>query len=225
MTPYLYILYHPSSHRIYVGSKYGKDAEPEQFMVTYFTSKPEVTAAILETGLSQWAYWIQPVPEARKLTVKQRMSAMQKLEWHAIYALRAHGGFNLMNTDTAPIVRETRKKKKWVTKGFEGKTHRADSRAAISAGTKGKTAWNKGYDMWEGNGPPNKGTTHKESSIELMRINSRGPHTEEHTRNRIASMVATKALKKGVREPCDICGKSYTVLGMRQHKQRIHGCS
>jgi hypothetical protein len=50
MTPYFYKLKHKKTGKYYIGSQYGKNSNPENLWVTYFTSSKIVNSIILEDG-------------------------------------------------------------------------------------------------------------------------------------------------------------------------------
>jgi len=71
MTPYIYKIKHIPSGRYYIGSQYGKNADPENFWSSYVTSSKYVQQLITEDGLDSFmVVKVAPRHDAREYESK-----------------------------------------------------------------------------------------------------------------------------------------------------------
>lgn len=71
MTPYFYKIKHLPSGRYYIGSQYGKTADPEKFWKTYLTSSKEILRLVEETGKDSFeTLKLKARPDAREYESK-----------------------------------------------------------------------------------------------------------------------------------------------------------
>ncbi len=76
MTPYFYKLKHKKTGKYYVGSQYGKDSNPDNLWVNYFTSSKIVNSLINEDGKDSFVIVeIKPRPDAREYEQRYLLKA------------------------------------------------------------------------------------------------------------------------------------------------------
>jgi hypothetical protein len=54
MNPYYYVIKHKSSGKLYIGSQYGKNSNPDNLLKTYFTSSKKVKELIEKDGIDSF---------------------------------------------------------------------------------------------------------------------------------------------------------------------------
>jgi hypothetical protein len=57
-TPYVYLLKNKTTGMKYIGAKYAKNADPDTFWITYFTSSKRVKYLISAFGVNDFSYKI-----------------------------------------------------------------------------------------------------------------------------------------------------------------------
>lgn len=71
MKPYYYVIKHKPSGKLYVGSQYGKNSNPENLLTTYFTSSKLVKELIEKDGVESFEIeYIDCRPDAREYEQK-----------------------------------------------------------------------------------------------------------------------------------------------------------
>jgi len=79
MKPYYYVIKHKPSGKLYVGSQYGKNSNPENLLTTYFTSSKLVKELIEKDGVESFEIeYIDCRPDAREYEQKFLMKRYEK---------------------------------------------------------------------------------------------------------------------------------------------------
>jgi hypothetical protein len=79
MTPYYYVIKHKPSGKLYAGSQYGKNSNPENLLKTYFTSSKLVKELIEKDGVESFEIeYIDCRPDAREYEQKFLMEQYKK---------------------------------------------------------------------------------------------------------------------------------------------------
>ena len=79
MKPYYYVIKHKPSGKLYVGSQYGKNSNPENLLTTYFTSSKLVKELIEKDGVESFEIeYIDCRPDAREYEQKFLMERYEK---------------------------------------------------------------------------------------------------------------------------------------------------
>jgi hypothetical protein len=79
MKPYYYVIKHKPSGKLYVGSQYGKNSNPENLLTTYFTSSKLVKELIEKDGVESFEIeYIDCRPDAREYEQKFLMERYKK---------------------------------------------------------------------------------------------------------------------------------------------------
>ncbi len=87
MKPYTYFLYHVPTGYKYYGARYSKNAHPDDFWKTYFTSSKKVKELISEYGSDTFEYKIRRVFDTAESciiweqTVIRRFNILSKRDW------------------------------------------------------------------------------------------------------------------------------------------------
>ena len=113
MRPYVYFLKHLPSGAKYIGAKYGKDADPSLFWVSYFTSSDKVKQLLEEGSSTDFIFSIRKEFQTRTECLDYETRLLKRLD-----AARRSDFLNQHNNDNSNVSWAKEKRSKSQTKRY-----------------------------------------------------------------------------------------------------------
>jgi hypothetical protein len=139
-TPYTYLIGWSKHQKFYYGVRYGKNCNPSELWITYFTSSPIVKRFVEEHG--------QPdIIQVRKV-FNDRMTAIN-WEQKVLRKVDIKNNKKWLNGNLAGAVYKNLDHMKGKRGHMTGLTHSAEAKEKMRLAKLGKSSWNKGGTLSE----------------------------------------------------------------------------
>lgn len=179
MQPYFYRIKHISTGRIYVGSQYGKRANPGNFFKTYFTSSRVVHQLIQEEGIESFSIEkiisINSARDYERRVLNFWYRKLGKMQFMEVFINRNISPGIVMDADTRYRLSKDPVKNAKIAKTVSGNTN-----------VRGKAWWNNGTSMKRSVDCPGDGwfkgaLKHSDETKQKRSLSNKGKkRTDEH---------------------------------------------